>query len=239
MRLNKFLAQSGVASRREADQLIQNAMVIVNGIIENNPAYKVQDDDEILFDDQRLKLQTQKRFIALHKPPGYITTSKDPYKRKTVMDLVNTDERLFPIGRLDKDTTGLLLFTNDGNLANALMHPKYRIPRIYKLEIDNKFHSWEIKRMATKVYIGQQEWGKCEVVSQNQVKSRTTVILKIYQGKKREIRRIMYRMKRKLFSLERVKFGPIDLGDLPMGSWRDLQSNEIKALKRLKAYLNV
>jgi len=233
MRLNKFLAQAGIASRRESDRLIQSAMVTVNGVIENNPAYQVQPNDDIFYDNQRISIQSNTRIILLNKPDGYITTMKDPLKRKTVMDLVHTDERLFPIGRLDKDTTGLLLLTNDGQLANKLMHPRNRIPRIYKIEIDKTFQSWEVKRIATKIYIGQSEWGKAEVIEQKQIKGRATIFLKLYQGKKREVRRIIYRMKRKLFSLERIQYGPIKLGDIPMGGWRDIKPSELKSLNIL------
>ena len=233
MRLNKFLAQCGIASRRESDRLIQSAMVTVNGVIESNPAYQVQPNDNIFYDNQRISIQSNTRIILLNKPDGYITTMKDPLKRKTVMDLVHTDERLFPIGRLDKDTTGLLLLTNDGQLANKLMHPRNRIPRIYKIEIDKTFQSWEVKRMATKIYIGQNEWGKAEVIEQKQIKGRATIFLKLYQGKKREVRRIIYRMKRKLFSLERIQYGPIKLGDIPMGAWRDMMPSELKSLNTL------
>ena len=233
MRLNKFLAQCGIASRRESDRLIQSAMVTVNGVIENNPAYQVQPNDDIFYDNQRISIQSNTRIILLNKPDGYITTMKDPLKRKTVMDLVHTDERLFPIGRLDKDTTGLLLLTNDGKLANKLMHPRNRIPRIYKIVIDKTFQSWEVKRMSTKIYIGQNEWGKAEVIEQKQIKGRATIFLKLYQGKKREIRRIIYRMKRKLFSLERIQYGPIKLGDIPMGAWRDMMPSELKSLNTL------
>ena len=233
MRLNKFLAQAGIGSRRESDRLIQSAMVTVNGVIENNPAYQVQPNDDIFYDNQRISIQSNTRIILLNKPDGYITTMKDPLKRKTVMDLVHTDERLFPIGRLDKDTTGLLLLTNDGQLANKLMHPRNRIPRIYKIEIDKTFQSWEVKRIATKIYIGQSEWGKAEVIEQKQIKGRATIFLKLYQGKKREVRRIIYRMKRKLFSLERIQYGPIKLGDIPMGAWRDMMPSELKSLNTL------
>ena len=233
MRLNKFLAQAGIASRRESDRLIQSAMVTVNGVIENNPAYQVQPNDDIFYDNQRISIQSNTRIILLNKPDGYITTMKDPLKRKTVMDLVHTDERLFPIGRLDKDTTGLLLLTNDGQLANKLMHPRNRIPRIYKIEIDKTFQSWEVKRIATKIYIGQSEWGKAEVIEQKQIKGRATIFLKLYQGKKREVRRIIYRMKRKLFSLERIQYGPIKLCDIPMGGWRDIKPSELKSLNIL------
>ena len=233
MRLNKFLAQCGIASRRESDRLIQSAMVTVNGVIESNPAYQVQPNDNIFYDNQRISIQSNTRIILLNKPDGYITTMKDPLKRKTVMDLVHTDERLFPIGRLDKDTTGLLLLTNDGKLANKLMHPRNRIPRIYKIVIDKTLQSWEVKRMSPKIYIGQNEWGKAEVIEQKQIKGRATIFLKLYQGKKREIRRIIYRMKRKLFSLERIQYGPIKLGDIPMGAWRDMMPSELKSLNTL------
>ena len=233
MRLNKFVAQAGIASRRESDRLIQSAMVTVNGVIESNPAYQVQPHDDIFYDNQRINIQSNTRIILLNKPNGYITTMKDPLKRKTVMDLVHTDERLFPIGRLDKDTTGLLLLTNDGQLANKLMHPRNRIPRIYKIEIDKTFQSWEVKRMATKIYIGQNEWGNAEVIEQKQIKGRATIFLKLYQGKKREVRRIIYRMKRKLFTLERIQYGPIKLGDIPMGGWRDVKPSELKSLNIL------
>jgi pseudouridine synthase len=138
------------------------------------------------------------------------------------------------VGRLDKDTTGLLILTNDGELANRLMHPKNRIPRIYKVEIDNTFRNWEINRMKKKVYIGQKEWGRAEVVEQKQHKGRAIVRLRLYEGKKREVRRLMYRMKRRLFSLERIQFGPIELGDIPLGAWRDLKESEIKSLHKMK-----
>ena len=233
MRLNKFLSQAGIASRRESDNLIKNAMVTVNGVLETNPAYQVKSKDEVFYDDQRIKLETKTRIIALNKPEGYITTMKDPLQRKTVIDLIYTEERLFPIGRLDKDTTGLLLLTNDGQLANKLMHPKNQIPRIYKLQIDKVFQSWEIKRMASKVYIGQKEWGKADVVDQKKIKGRATVHLRLFHGKKREVRRIIFRMKRKLFSLERIQFGSIELGDIPLGKWRDLSNKELKSLNSL------
>jgi 23S rRNA pseudouridine2605 synthase len=235
MRLNKYLAQAGVASRRESDELIKGATVTVNGVVELNPAYDVQSSDDIRYDNARIKPESNIRVILLNKPNGYITTVKDPMRRKTVMDLINTEERLFPIGRLDKDSTGLLLLTNDGELANKLMHPKNRIPRIYKVEIDKVFRSWEEKRMAARVYIGQKEWGRAEIVEQQQVKGRGTVFLRLYQGKKREVRRMMYRMKRKLFSLERIKFGPIELGNINQGTWRDLKDYELRALNKLNS----
>lgn len=233
MRLNKFIARSGECSRRQADKYVQGGSVTVNGSLELNPAYQVLGADDIRFDGRRITSSEKTITILLNKPMGYITTSHDPFKRKTVMDLINHKERLFPIGRLDKDTTGLLLLTNDGNLANLLTHPKNKIPRIYELEIDKPFESWEKKKISKKIYIGQKQWGKAEILEQKKNKGRTTVLLRLYQGKKREIRRIVYRMKKTLFSLKRTQFGPIHLDSTPIGGYRELSKAEIKLLSRL------
>ena len=233
MRLNKFIARSGECSRRQADKYVQGGSVTVNGSLELNPAYQVLGADDIRFDGRRITSSEKTITILLNKPMGYITTSHDPFKRKTVMDLINHKERLFPIGRLDKDTTGLLLLTNDGNLANLLTHPKNKIPRIYELEIDKPFESWEKKKISKKISIGQKQWGKAEILEQKKNKGRTTVLLRLYQGKKREIRRIVYRMKKTLFSLKRTQFGPIHLDNTPIGGYRELSKAEIKLLSRL------
>ena len=233
MRLNKFIARSGECSRRQADKYVQGGSVTVNGSLELNPAYQVLGADDIRFDGRRITSSEKTITILLNKPMGYITTSHDPFKRKTVMDLINHKERLFPIGRLDKDTTGLLLLTNDGNLANLLTHPKNKIPRIYELEIDKPFESWEKEKVSKKIYIGQKQWGKAEILEQKKNKGRTTVLLRLYQGKKREIRRIVYRMKKTLFSLKRTQFGPIHLDNTPIGGYRELSKAEIKLLSRL------
>ena len=233
MRLNKFVAKSGECSRRQADKYVQGGSVTVNGSLELNPAYQVLEDDDIRFDGRRIKSSIKTKTILLNKPMGYITTSHDPFKRKTVIDLINHKERLFPIGRLDKDTTGLLLLTNDGNLANLLTHPKNKIPRIYELEIDKRFESWEKKKISKKIYIGQKQWGKAEILEQKKNKGRTTVLMRLYQGKKREIRRIVYRMKKTLFSLKRIQYGPIHLDNTPIGAFRELSEAEIKLLNSL------
>ena len=233
MRLNKFIARSGECSRRQADKYVKGGSVTVNGSLELNPAYQVLGADDIRFDGRRITSSEKTITILLNKPMGYITTSHDPFKRKTVMDLINHKERLFPIGRLDKDTTGLLLLTNDGNLANLLTHPKNKIPRMYELEIDKPFESWEKKKISKKIYIGQKQWGKAEILEQKKNKGRTTVLLRLYQGKKREIRRIVYRMKKTLFSLKRTQFGPIHLDNTPIGGYRELSKAEIKLLSRL------
>ena len=233
MRLNKYIAKSGECSRRQADGFVQGGSVTVNGTLELNPAYQVLENDDVRFDGRRVEISQEFKTILLNKPMGYITTSRDPFKRKTVIDLIDLRERLFPIGRLDKDTTGLLLLTNDGSLANTLTHPKNKIPRIYELEIDKPFQVWEKKKIAKKIYIGQKEWGRADILEQKKNKGRTNVTMRLYQGKKREIRRIAYRMKKTLFSLRRIQFGPIHLDNTPPGAFRELSETEIKLLSRL------
>ena len=233
MRLNKYISLSGVSSRREADELIKSATITVNDKVQMDPGYQVSPGDKIKYDEKIITPKDNSRVVMLNKPAGFITTVKDPLKRKTVMHLVKSDERLFPIGRLDKDTTGLLLLTNNGYLANFLMHPKNNIPRVYKVEINKILNSTEIRRLASKIYIGQKEWGKAEVLSQKKDRGRVVLHLKLFQGKKREIRRIIYRLKRELFSLQRIKFGPIELKDLPLGEWRALKPFEYKSLNSI------
>lgn len=234
MRLNKFLAQSGVSSRREADKLIKNAMVTVNGIVLDNPAYQVSEQDEVIFNNRKLKPAAESVVIKFNKPANVITTARDPQNRLTVFNYIKHTGRLFPVGRLDRDSTGLLLMTNDGELANFLMHPKHRIPRIYLVSIDKPFQRWEIKRLNKGVYLGRNETGRAEVIEQVTVKKRTLVKLRLHQGKKHEVRRLMMRLKRKLFSLQRVEFGPIQLGGLREGKWVKLSASELKDLAKIK-----
>ncbi|MEC7821662.1 MAG: pseudouridine synthase [Candidatus Neomarinimicrobiota bacterium] len=233
MRLNKYISLSGVSSRREAEELIKSATITVNDKVEMDPGYRVSPGDKIKYDEKIIAPQGNNQVVMLNKPAGFITTVKDPLNRKTVMDLVQTNERLFPIGRLDKDTTGLLLLTNNGSLANFLMHPKNKISRVYKVEIDKILNDAEIRRIASKIYIGQKEWGKAEVLLQKKDRGRVILHLRLFQGKKREIRRIFYRLKRELFSLQRIKFGPIELNNLPLGQWRILNSFEYKSLNSI------
>lgn len=235
MRLNKFLAQSGVASRRESDRLIQAATVTVNGVVIIDPAYQVLPKDLVRYNEQKLAPVSSITVIKFNKPEDVITTARDPQNRKTIFNYIQSKSRLFPVGRLDKDSTGLLLVTNDGELANRLMHPRNKISRIYVVVIDKPFQKWEMDRLIKGVYIGQKDWGNAEVINQVTVKKRTTVTLRLYQGKKREVRRLIYRMKRKLFSLMRTEFGPIVLGNLPVGQWQKLTEKELTSLDHLKA----
>ncbi len=231
MRLNKFLAKSGVASRRESDRLIQAATTTVNGKVVIDPAYQVQPDDDVKFDGVILKVTTDIMVIALHKPKGVITTAKDTHGRRTVFDYVSVQERLFTVGRLDKDTTGLILLTNDGELANRLMHPRYRVPRVYEAIIAGSLDEKTVQKIRKGIFIGNDEWGKADILEQRRTKGRSTVHLRLRQGKKREIRRIFEFLNIRLFSLKRLSYGAIELGDLPIGLWRKLTPNEMAQIK--------
>ena len=230
MRLNKFLAQSGVASRRKSDELIQMATTEVNGKICQDPAYSVKDSDVIKYDGQQISPILEKVVIMLHKPKKVITTVKDTHGRKTVLDIVPSKYRLTPIGRLDQDTTGLLLLTNDGDLHQKLSHPRNQIPKDYEAVIEGKITSSQKQKLARGIYIGDKEYGKAEIISQETKKSRSTIILRLRQGKKREIRRIMYRFKLKLLTLKRIRFAGLSLGDLPENQYRTLTDKEVKTL---------
>jgi pseudouridine synthase len=232
MRLNKFLAQTGVASRRKADELIQMATTEVNGKICLDPAYDVKDTDVIKYDGQKVKPVQEKIVIMLHKPKKVITTVKDTLGRKTVLDIVPSKYRLTPVGRLDQDTTGLLLLTNDGNLHQYLTHPKNRIPKDYEAVIEGRMTASQIQKLIRGIYIGDKEYGKAEIVSQDTKKGRSVVILRLHQGKKREIRRIMHRLKLKLLSLKRIRFAGLELGDLPEHHYRTLNEKEVKLLHK-------
>ena len=232
MRLNKFLAQAGVASRRKADELIQMATTEVNGKICLDPAYDVKDSDVIKYDGQKVKPVQEKIVIMLHKPKKVITTVKDTHGRKTVLDIVPSKYRLTPVGRLDQDTTGLLLLTNDGDLHQYLTHPKNRIPKDYEAVIEGRMTASQIQKLIRGIYIGDKEYGKAEIVSQDTKKGRSVVILRLHQGKKREILRIMHRLKLKLLSLKRIRFAGLELGDLREHHYRTLNEKEVKLLHK-------
>ena len=233
MRLNKYLAHSGVASRRQSDALIQQATTFVNGKLITDPAFSVTEKDEIVFDGKKLSIVKNSQVFLFHKPLNVVTTTFDPQGRKTVLDYVKTGDRIFPIGRLDLRTTGLLLLTNDGELSNKLLHPKFGVPRIYEAVIEGVLDYKTIHKIAKGIFIGQGEFGRAEILKQKKVKKRSTIHLKLFTGKKREIRRIFSFLSIRLFSLKRIQYGPISLGDLPSGNWRTLNNTEINQLKNV------
>ena len=232
MRLNKFLSQSGIASRRKSDELIKMATTEVNGVLCFDPAYDVKKSDIVKYDGKKISVIEKKIVIMLHKPKNFITTVSDTHGRKTVMDLIPNDIHLNPVGRLDKDTTGLLLLTNDGELHQYLTHPKNSIPKDYEVIIEGKLDNFQIKKIKKGVYIGQKEYGRANVLNQDTKKGRSKVVLQLTQGKKREIRRLFYRLGVKLLTLKRVKFSNLSLGNLNVGNYIKLNIRQIQLLRR-------
>ena len=232
MRLNKYLAHAGVASRRESDRLIQEGMVSVNNQLVLDPAYDVKDSDEIMYDGKYLSIQEEIIVYMLNKPKNVITTAKDTHGRRIVLDYLPRNIRLFPIGRLDKNTTGLILLTNNGEIANYLMHPKNQIPRYYEVEIEGRLSDREIGKIKKGIFIGEGEFGKGEIVSQKTQKTRSIIHIRLKQGKKREVRRIFEFLGKKVYTLNRYQYGNLKLGDLAPGQWRGLSKEEIKKLRK-------
>ena len=232
MRLNKYLALSGVASRRMADNLIKAATTTVNDIVITDPAFRVKKDDVIRYDGKNIKINQKHVVIMFNKPLGVITSMDDPKNRPVIADYFPKNMRLFPVGRLDKNTTGLLLVTNNGDLANKLMHPKNLIPKIYEAETDLLLNTKLISKIKKGVFIGYNQWAKAIVVNQKKIKSRILVTLQLHHGKNREIRRLFNKINRRLFSLKRVRYGDLELGNLPLGKFRELNKIELNKVQK-------
>ena len=235
MRLNKYLALSGIASRRMADELIKAATTTVNNIVIIDPAFNVKKKDIVEYDGKKIKINQNHVVIMFNKPLGVITSMDDPKNRPIVADYFPKKMRLFPIGRLDKETSGLLLVTNNGDLANKLMHPKNLIPKIYEVETDLLMDTKLVAKIKKGIFIGYNQWAQAIVINQKRIKSRIKVLLQLHHGKNREIRRLFYKLNRKLYSLKRVKYGDLELGNLPIGKFRELNKIELnKVQKSLK-----
>tara|TARA_Y100001970_G_C13871272_1_gene669138 strand:- start:49 stop:756 length:708 start_codon:yes stop_codon:yes gene_type:complete len=232
MRLNKFLSKAGIASRRRADELIKIATTTVNGTLCLDPAYDVQKEDIIRYDNRLVKLDNKSVTILLNKPLGVITTVKDTHNRKTVMDCVKVNTRVFPIGRLDKNTSGAILLTNDGELHQFLSHPKNKVEKDYEVVIEDSISNIQKEKIKKGIYIGFGEHGKAHVLSQIKSKKRSKVVLRLMQGKKREIRRIFHRLKIRLISINRIRISGLGLGGLKPGDFRLLDKKEVTELKK-------
>ena len=205
----------------------------VNGKICLNPAYDVTEKDIVRYDGRRIDIINETIVVMLNKPKKVISTVKDTHNRKIVMDYIPKKFRLTPIGRLDQNTTGLLLFTNDGDLQQFLTHPKNNVSKDYEAIIEGRLSPLQKRKIKKGIYIGFKEFGQAEVLDQVTEKTRSKVTLRLRQGKKREIRRIFFKLKVKLFSLKRISFSKIKLGTLKEGEYRELRKNEISLLRKL------
>jgi len=231
-RLQKVIAQSGYCSRRKAEELILDGKVEVDGEIINELGYKVNGSEIIKVDGDIITKVEKMIYIKLNKPTGIITSVKDQYDRETVVDMIDIEERIYPVGRLDYDTSGLLLLTNDGDLANKLMHPKFEVDKVYEATITGKINGTQIGQLERGVDIGGFITSPANVeVVKNE---RTTSIIKItiHEGKNRQVRRMFETVGKEILRLRRVKFGEITLRGLKAGDWEYLSDEEIKYLKK-------
>ena len=234
IRLNKYLADSGVCSRREADDLIKAGCVTVNGEVITTMGYKVKPGDKVVYGGQTLNRE-KLRYILLNKPKGYITTADDPEGRVTVMELVRDacTERIFPVGRLDKNTTGLLLLTNDGELAKRLTHPSSQVSKLYHVVLDKPLTRNDMLRIADGVELDDGMITPDEIAYDADDESKKSVGIKLHSGRNRIVRRIFEHLGYDIVKLDRVMFAGLDKYRLPRGEWRFLTDGEVAALKRL------
>ena len=231
IRLNKFLANAGICSRREADEFILSGAVTVNGQVVTELGTKVLRTDEVVFHGAPVSLE-KKVYVLLNKPKDYVTTSDDPQQRKTVMDLVKNvcPERIYPVGRLDRNTTGVLLLTNDGDLASKLTHPKFLKKKVYHVFLDKNVDPQDMERIKEGIDLedGEVHADAIEYCNEN---DKSQVGVEIHSGKNRIVRRIFESLGYRVVKLDRVQFAGLTKKNLRRGDWRFLTEKEVEMLR--------
>ena len=237
MRINKYIASCGVASRRKAEELILNKKVRVNGNIIEELSYQVDENKDIVeVDNIKITLDERMVYLLLNKPEGYITTVKDQFDRPSVLDLLSdVKERVFPVGRLDYETSGLLLLTNDGDLTYKLTHPKHEIDKTYVAKVKGILTEDEIKNFREGLYIENYKTApaKLKVLDSDKVKNISTLEIKIHEGKNRQVRKMCKAINHPVLRLKRVAMGKISLKNCKIGEYRYLTEDEVKYLKNI------
>lgn len=232
MRLNKYVAHCGIASRRAAADLIKQGRIAVNGEVEKAPGYQIEEGDIVTYDGKKIQPEVRKVYILMNKPKDAITTVKDERGRRTVIDLLRgkIKERIFPVGRLDRETTGLLLLTNDGDLAEKMTHPRYQMKKVYYASLDKKLDPADLDKIEKGLTL---EDGPVEVdwVEYLPNQSKSEVGLEIHVGRNRIVRRIFEHLGYQVKRLDRVYLGGLTKKDLKRGWWRHLSHQEIVMLK--------
>ncbi|MGB3547589.1 MAG: pseudouridine synthase [Saprospiraceae bacterium] len=232
MRLNKYVSHSGIASRREAAELVKTGKVSVNGQVEFNPGYQIVDGDKVTYQGKEIQPSERFVYLLLNKPAGVITTTSDDRGRKTVMDLLKEDikERIFPVGRLDRDTTGLLLLTNDGDTGKRLLHPKHKVAKVYKATLDKNVTRADLDKIRAGVEL---EDGPAPVNWANYSNdvNKKSVTLEITIGRNRVVRRIFLSLGYTVEKLDRAYLAGLTKKDLPRGYYRHLTEEEIRMIR--------
>ncbi|HOA54980.1 MAG: pseudouridine synthase [Acetivibrionales bacterium] len=232
IRLQKYLADAGVSSRRKCEELISQGRVQVNGRIVTEPGTKVEGTEEIRVDGKKVEPAKRKIYILLNKPVGYISSVRDQFSRKTVIDLVSgIKERIYPVGRLDYDTSGLIILTNDGEFANMLMHPRHEAEKVYRAEVEGMLGADDINRLEKGIDIGGYVTAPASVRVIDKTKKRSVVEISIHEGKNRQVRRMFESIGHPVLKLKRTAIGGITVGTLEEGKWRYLTKTEVEDLK--------
>jgi 23S rRNA pseudouridine2605 synthase len=231
-RLNKYIAASGVCSRREADVIIEKGEISVNGKLITELGYKIRQGDIVKYRNKKLSSE-KKVYILLNKPKDYVTTTGDPHAEHTVLDLIGNrcKERVYPVGRLDKSTTGVLLLTNDGELAGKLTHPKFNRKKIYHVFLDKKVSKNDISAFTEGIDL-EGEIVKADSVSYVDLEDKTQIGIELHSGQNRVVRRLFEKLGYKVKKLDRVYFAGLTKRNLPRGKWRFLTEKEVSMLKR-------
>ncbi len=234
MPLNKFIAHCGICSRRDAVALIRNNEVKVNGRLVREPGQKVSVKDEVRLNGKKISIRKNLVYILLNKPKDYITTTDDPQGRKTVLQLIRhaTDERVYPVGRLDRNTSGVLLLTNDGELAQQLTHPRHEIKKVYHIRLDKPLQKTDLEKLTEGIPL-EDGPAKADAVAWADLRDRSQVGLELHSGRNRVVRRMFEYLGYEVKNLDRVLFGGLTKKNLERGKWRYLDEKEIRELKWL------
>lgn len=231
-RLQKYMAACGIASRRKCEEIILQARVKVNGKIVNELGVKIDEEkDLVTLDDKLIKKEKNKVYIALNKPKGYVSTVRDERGRKTILDLVDVTERIYPIGRLDYDTSGLILLTNDGDIYNKIIHPKQEKNKIYIALIKGIPTENDIKKFEIGINIEGYVTAPAKFKIIKKFKDYCEVEIIIHEGRNRQIRKMCDFINHQVLELKRIQIGDIKLGNLPLGKWRYLSTKEVENIK--------
>jgi len=231
-RLQKLLARAGVASRRAAEEMILAGRVTVNGRIVQEMGSRATAQDDIRVDGKRIVIEQTKRYVVLHKPAGYMTTLSDPEKRRTVKDLIpGIPERLYPVGRLDYESEGLLIMTNDGDFAYCLQHPRFGVPKSYRVEIPGVISPEDLKTLAEGIHLSDGWFKPLHLGLEKTIGNNSWITLTIAEGRNRIIRRALDHLGYTVRRLIRVAIGGVRIGSLKKGAFRDLTSAEMDTLR--------
>ena len=232
MRLQKYLAACGVASRRRAEEMIQAGLVQVNGVTVREMGVQVGEGDVVAVEGRPVALETDKRYVLYYKPVGEVTTVSDPEGRPTVLDhFRDFPVRLYPVGRLDIDSEGLLLLTNDGDLTNRLTHPRHEVEKRYIARVSNQVGAAELARLRAGVMLEGRKTAPAKVSVLREDPFSTDLLITLHEGRNRQIRRMVEAVGHQVVRLKRVQYGTVTLGNLQRGQWRELSPEEVASLR--------